>query len=232
VLNAKENGMSRFIELFRVSPFEPLREHMAKVMECVDHVQPMFEAVRDEDYDRLESLTKEVFKTEHQADLIKDEIRQTIPKTFFLPVYRGDMLGYLKLQDDMADSVEDVAFLLTIKKLTLPPAIQDEAFGYVAKVLDVCRKAYAVSEYLKTIVDSGFAAQEVSQACDMVAAVEKGEWKADREQYKLAKALFALDDELKATDILLWFKTFGEMGTLANAAEKTADRIRRMLTSH
>ena len=72
-------------KMFKQSPFEPLGRHMAKAMECVRMVPPMFAAVRDRKYDELEALTKTVFKTEHQADIIKDEIRQTIPKTFSCP---------------------------------------------------------------------------------------------------------------------------------------------------
>ncbi|MHC4091785.1 MAG: DUF47 family protein, partial [Planctomycetota bacterium] len=59
--------------------------------------------------------------------------------------------------------------------------------------------------------------------------VEKAEWEADRKQYELSQALFALEDKLAATDIFLWFRIFGELGALANHAEKTADRVRRML---
>jgi predicted phosphate transport protein (TIGR00153 family) len=224
--------MSKFIEQFRASPFAPLREHLEKVMECVGHLQPMFEAVRSGDTDQLEALTRQVFKVEHEADVIKDEIRQTIPKTFFLPVYRGDLLGYLKLQDDMADAVEDVAYLLTIKRLSLPEGLQEGTFAYLAKVLEVCRRTYDLSEHLRTVVDGGFAASEVQRACDLVAEIERAEWESDRLQYKLSQVLFSLEDQIAATDIMLWFKTFGEVGNLANAAEKTADRIRRMLTAH
>ena len=224
--------MSKFVEMFRHSPFEPLREHMDKVMECVGYLRPMLEATRDGDHEKLEKLTKDVFRVEHEADIIKDEIRQTIPKTFFLPVYRGDLLGYLALQDDMADAVEDVAVLLTIKKLTLPSALVDETTGYVSDVLACCEKVSELSRFLGSVVDTGFGAAEVDRALEQVAAVERSEWEADRTQYKLSQSLFALEDELKPTDILLWFKVFGEMGQLANAAEKTANRIRRMLTAH
>jgi len=63
----------------------------------------------------------------------------------------------------------------------------------------------------------------------MVATTEKAEWEADRKQYELSKALFALEEELLATDIFLWFRVFGLLGELANHAEKAADRVRRML---
>ena len=120
--------MSMIRDLFKDSPFEPLRYHMKSVMECVVFVRPMFEAVRDVQFDVLQDLAKKVFKAEHRADIIKDDIRGTIPKRFFLPVYRGDLLGYVKLQDDMADSVEDLAVLLTIKQLPLPKGLVELTF--------------------------------------------------------------------------------------------------------
>ncbi len=223
--------MSLIKDLFRESPFEPLRYHMKAVMECVSFVRPMFEAVRDGRYDELEKLTKKVFKVEHQADIIKDDIRQTIPKRFFLPVYRGDLLGYVKLQDDMADSVEDIAVLLTIKQLSLLAPLVDPTFEYLAKVEDVCRRTHEIADYLPTLVAGDLVGEEAERALSMIAAVEKAEWEADRLQYTLSQKLFAHEDEMKPTDILLWFRVFGELGQLANFAEKTCDRLRRMLSS-
>lgn len=223
--------MSLIKNLFKESPFEPLRHHMATVMECVTHVGPMFEAVRDERYEELQTIAEKVFKIEHKADIIKDDIRTAIPKRFFLPVYRGDLLGYLKLQDDMADSVEDVAALLTIKHLALPAELVDATFEYIAKVDDVCQQTLTIADYLPTLVESDMGGSEVEHALALVASVEKKEWEADRLQYKLAKMLFALDDKIKATDLFLWFRIFGELGQLANFAEKTGDRLRRMLSN-
>ena len=104
--------------------------------------------------ERLQELAKKIFKAEHEADVIKDEIRRSIPKRFFLPVYRGDLLGYLKLQDDMADTVEDLAVLLTLKNIALPSALHDEVFAFVDKVLEVCRKTKEIAEFLPTLVDA------------------------------------------------------------------------------
>ena len=218
-------------DLFRESPFEPLRYHMKSVMECVGFVRPMFEAVRDEQFDKLQKLAEKIFKVEHEADLIKDDIRQTVPKRFFLPVYRGDLLGYVKLQDDMADSVEDLAVLLTLKNLKLPGPLVEPTFDTVGKVEEVCNGARALADYLPALVDGDMAGAEAEHALSMVAAVEKMEWEADRLQYKLSKKLFALEDDMRPTDLFLWFRVFGELGQLANFAEKTGDRLRRMLAS-
>ena len=223
--------MSLIRDLFKESPFEPLRHHMATVMDCVAFMKPMFEAVRDEQHDELKSLAEKVFKAEHKADIIKDDIRQTIPKRFFLPVYRGDLLGYLKLQDDMADAVEDVAALLTIKDLLLPAPLVDVTFEYIDKVDEVCKRSLAIADYLPTLVESDMGGAEAEHALGLVSAVEKGEWQADRLQYKLSQMLFALDDEMKPTDLILWFRIYGEVGQVANHAEKTGERLRRMLSN-
>ncbi len=218
-------------DLFRESPFEPLRFHMKTVMECVAFVRPMFEAVRDRRYDDLQALAKKVFKMEHQADIIKDDIRRTIPKRFFLPVYRGDLLGYLKLQDDMADAAEDVAVLLTIKNLALPQPLVEPTFEYVAKVESVCEQTRGLADYLPTLVEGDMAGSEMEHALSLIADVDKAEWEADRLQYTLSQKLFALEDDMKPTDIMLWFRIFGELGQLANFADKSGDRLRRMLSS-
>ena len=143
--------MSKF-DRFEEAPFGPLGEHMARIKECVTLVEPMFKYLREKDYEGLENISKQVFKAEHKADLIKNKIRDKIPKTFYLPIYRGDLLSYLKLQDDMADSAEDLAFLLMIKKLALPEALADDVLKYVRMVLDVCEFLFQCTDQLKDIV--------------------------------------------------------------------------------
>lgn len=222
--------MASVEELFNTSPFEPLLHHLQKVKECVALVRPMLETVRDGAYDKLATLTEQVFKTEHQADIIKDEIRQVIPRSFFLPVYRGDLLGYLKLQDNMADSVEDIAFLLTLKQLKLPEKLSEELFSFADTVLRVCERAYEMNTHIRDLVAKGFHADQAVGVFDMIRSVEKGEWEADKAQYALSKSLFAMEDDLKPSDLMLWWRVFLELGQLANHAEKTADRLRRMLS--
>jgi hypothetical protein len=214
----------------KVSPFEPLGQHMQLVRACVNHVMPMFECVRGGDYDQLKRLTEDVFKAEHEADKVKNRIRETIPKTFALPVYRGDLLAYLHVQDDLADSAENLAVLLTIKKLAMPPQLADDVMAYVRGALDVCDRLYAAAEHLSELAEHDFGGPGAQGVLQRIAEAEHAEWEADKMQYRLAQKLFALEDELRATDILLWSDVFKELGALANHADKTAERLRRMLS--
>ena len=211
------------------SPFKHLAAHMTHVRTCVDLVLPMFECVRAGDYDRLKQLTEEVFRAEHEADKVKTEIRRTIPKVFALPVYRGDLLAFVHVQDELADIAEDLAVQLTIKQLVLPAALADSVLGYVRQVVRVCEKLYNALALLKDVVEADFTGPRGEQVMALVGEAEHEEWVADKLQYKLAQKLFALEDEMKATDIFLWSHIFQNLGALANHADKTAERLRRML---
>jgi len=214
---------------FQESPFGPLTEHMAKVKECVVLVKPMFECVRRQDFGALKQLGSQVFKLEHEADQLKTDIRRRIPHNFYLPIYRGDLLAYLKLQDDVADSVEDIAVGLTIKNLLLPPAIAGDVQEYVGRVVNVCELLFQCSDQLAGLVEADFGGDRVDEILELVARAEHAEWEADKAEYRVAQKLFALEDELRASDMILWSNVFRELGRLANHADKTAERLRRML---
>ncbi len=211
------------------SPFEPLAEHMKHVRTCVDLVLPMFEAIRAGDYEKLKLITGGVFKAEHMADKVKNEIRKTIPTRFALPVYRGDLLAFLHVQDDMGDTAEDLAVQLTIKNLEMPASLADDILAYVRQVLEVCQRLYAALDLLKDMGERDFSGAPGERVMALIAEAEHEEWVADKQQYRLAQRLFALEDQIRPTDIFLWSGIFQNLGALANHADKTAERLRRML---
>ena len=216
-------------KLFRESAFGPLGLHMIEVKACVALVRPMFEAVRAQDHGKLKELAGQTFRKEHDADIIKNQIRQALPKTFNLPVYRGDLLAYLSLQDDIADSVEDLAVVLTLKKMTIPPPLVEGLTAYVAKVLETCDYVFRCSDQLRDLKEHDFGTKRGKDILELVAKSEHAEWEADKQAYALSQHLFLLEDEVRATDIFLWSKVFQQLGKLANHADKTAERLRRML---
>ncbi len=215
---------------FAEAPFRPLGAHMAKVKECVALVIPMFEEVLAGDWDALATRTQTIFKVEHQADQIKTEIRTAMPRAFALPIFRGDLLAYLKLQDDMADTVEDLGVVVTLKNLSLPESLVEDVRGYVAKVVEVCELLFQCTDQLGDLKESDFQGNVGRAITELVAKAEHAEWEADKAEYAVSKKLFAADDEIKPTDIYLWSKVFMELGKLANHADKTAERLRQMLS--
>lgn len=220
--------MTQF-ENFAESPFEPLGRHMEKVKECVALVEPMFESLLAEKWDELEERAQKIFKIEHQADTIKNAIREAMPRSFSLPIFRGDLLAYLKLQDDIADTAEDIGVVLSLKNLPLPAQLVEDLRTYVVKVLEVCGHVFRCTDLLADLQEVDFAGAKGQQILDLIGKAEHAEWEADKLEFALSRKLFSLDDEMRATDIFLWSKVFQELGKLANHADKTAERLRRML---
>ncbi len=217
-------------DLFKKSPFGPLHEHMIKVRECVGLLRPLFEAVLDEhDNKKIKALAKKISKVEHEADEIKNRIRQSLPGNIFLPVNREDLLAYLKVQDDIADSIEDVSVLLTMKVFSVPEELREAIFVFVDKVVEVFHYCEEAEEEFERTVSSGFGEAERRKVLEYVQRAEHAEWEADNAQNAAARKLFALEAELSPSDVFLLFKTFGELGHVANHAEKTGDRLRQLL---
>lgn len=220
--------MSSF-ENFAEAPFGPLGDHMSKVKECVALVEPMFESALAKNWDQLESESQQVFKLEHQADRVKNDIRSAMPRSFALPIFRGDLLAYLKLQDAIADTAEDIGVVLTLKRLDIPTDLVEPLRSYVKKVIEVCQYLFQCTDLLINLREADLNKGRGEQIMDLAAKAEHAEWEADKEEYALSKQLFAKEDEMKPMDIFLWSKVFMELGKLANHADKSAERLRRML---
>lgn len=221
--------MSIIIKLFGKSPFEALFQHMLKVKECVDLIKPLVEAFLDGETEKLDGFAKKIFKAEHEADLVKKEIRNRLPKSIFLPVARGDILRFLKEQDNIADSAEDLAALMTMRKMTVPDSLKKELKILVDKVIETYELAMKVSSEIKLLAETAFGGAEAHKVMDMIEEIKVKEWEADIAQMNAAKKIFAMEKELGPVSVMMWTHILRELGTLANHAENTGDQLATML---
>lgn len=221
--------MTIISKLFGKSPFEPLYQHMLKVKDCVDLVDPMVAAFIQGDREEVKKYSKKIFKAEHEADLLKKEIRNQLHKSLFMPVDRDDLLRFLKEQDNIADSAEDLAALMTIRETRVPQEIQDELKELVNKVLETYKKAMAVSSEIKVLAETSFGGVKAHKVTELIEEVKQKEWEADKAQMNAAKKMFSIEKKLDPVSVMMWMNIFKELGTLANHAENSSDQMRTML---
>lgn len=107
--------MLTIARLFGKSPFAPLQTHMNKVGSCIEKLKKMFDVLAKMDIDKVEKLAAELSSLEHEADLTKNDIRNHLPKSLFIPIDRGQFLEILSIQDSIADKAEDIGILLTLR---------------------------------------------------------------------------------------------------------------------
>ena len=91
--------MLNIARLFGKSPFAPLQTHMKKVAHCVEKLSQMFANLGKKDVEKIAKAAHEISRLEHEADLAKNDIRNHLPRSIFLPIDRAQFLDILSIQD-------------------------------------------------------------------------------------------------------------------------------------
>ena len=222
--------MRTILSMFAKSPFKPLVSHIDKVNECVDQIIPLFDALQSQDYNKVETISEHISKVEHKADKIKDDIRQHLPQSIFLPVDKRDFMHLLSAQDDIADAVEDLAVLMRIKHISLPEELNEPLGDLVRHVVDTANEACSMIRELEDLLEASFGGAEAEKVEKMAADLGTSEWEADKKQFLLAQKLFSLGDKLGAADLLLLNELIKKLGAVADQSEKIGKTLRIFLS--
>ena len=160
--------MVNIASIFAKSPFKPLRDHMDKVVESVIPLNDFFEALFQQDYSKLEKIQQQVIQAENEADSIKNEVRNNLPRNIFMPINRRDLLEMLDMQDSIADVAQDIVILLNIRKMKLPEELSQDVIQFVKKSQDVCYLARGLNQEFEDVIESGFGRLEIKKLLEMI----------------------------------------------------------------
>ena len=221
--------MSLIKELFGQSPFGPLVEHTKKVHECVKLIEPLTQALLDGNQEEVHRLQDEVSRIEYEADLIKHEIREQLPRRYFLPVGRDELENFLRCQDKIADSVEDFAVVLFIRKTEIHPDLKDDFLEFVGQIVKVSNTLTAAAVELQILAETAFGGAGATSVLEQIAGLGEQEWNADRMQRRLCRKIYSLESDLDPVTILFYDKMLHTLSCVANEAENTGDLLRAMI---
>lgn len=221
--------LNTILNLFGRSPFAPLQSHMEKVVTCVHMLPQLFDSIKQQDYSSVEKIAEKISHIEHEADITKNDIRNHLPKTLFLPIDRSHLLDMLSLQDSIADAAEDIAVLVTFKQLTLPDSFRDDFNAFLNKNIEALDAAYAIIKELHELLETSFGGIEAQKVRAMVDDVAYKEHEVDLVQRKLLKRLFQADKEMSYSTFDLWQRIFQSLASISNLSENLANRVRMTL---
>ena len=216
-------------ELFSKSPFAPLVEHTKKVHECVEMLKPLMEALVNEDYDEIRRLQDKISRLEYEADTIKHNVREHLPRRYFMPVERVDLEGFISCQDNIADKAEDFAVILTLRKTKLHPEVMDKFFDFLDQIFQVTGTLLGAAVELNNLAEASFSGAEAKHVLSILHGLNEEEWKADRLARSLSKDVYALEKQLDPITIIFYEKMILTLGSVANEAENAGDKLRSMI---
>lgn len=216
-------------DLFGKSPFGPLVEHAKKVHQCVEILYPLMEALAHENHVEIHRLQDKVSKLEYEADQLKHEIREQLPRRFLLPVDKALLDKYLRCQDAIADKVEDFAIILLIRKTKMHPSLIDRFFGLVEQIFQVTGSLLTAAIEFQNLAEVSFTGAEARKVMELIGSLGEEEWKADRLARKLSIEIYKLEKELDPITIFFYEKMLLTLSAIANEAENAGDIMRLML---
>lgn len=220
---------SMISSLFGQSPIKPLQNHMHAAHLCVTQLIPFFEAVLENDWDRVGQLQKEISDLENKADELKRDLRIQLPNSLLMPVSRRDLLEVLTMQDKIANKAKDIAGLITGRKMAFPAAVSDTLKQFVQRSIDASQQACKAIDEFDELVETGFRGKELEVVESMINKLDDIEGDTDRIQIQIRAEIYQLEKELAPVDVIFMYKIIDWIGELADRAQRVGSRLELML---
>lgn len=215
--------------IFGSSPVRPLQSHMEKVVACVAQLVPFIEAVISKDPQACKQQQQRIVELEQEADDLKKELRQQLPKGLLLPVSRRDLLEVLTMQDRVANKTKDIAGLMLGRKMQLPDEISQPYLDFVKRCIDANLQAQKAINELDELVETGFKGVERTLVVSMIDELDQIESDTDRMQVEIRAKLFAVEQNYPPIDMVFLYKIIEWTGDLADLAQRVGSRLQLML---
>ena len=217
------------VNLFGTSPVRPLQMHMAKVVECVSQLEPLFVAVLASDTTAVNEVQERIATLENEADDLKHDLRLHLPRSLFLPVERRDLLEVLTMQDNIANRAKDIAGLIRGRQMTLPADIGPLFKEFVKRGIDACLQAQKTVNELDELVETGFRGAEVELVQNLINELDRIETDTDKIQVEVRAKVFAIERELPPIDAMFLYRIIDWTGDIGDRAQRVGSRLQLML---
>ena len=213
----------------RKSPFDQLLEHMRKVKSGVDLLNVGLETYYIGEYKGFSTIAKKVSDIEHEADVIKGNLRNHLPSSLFMPVDKGKFLWALREQDKILDHAENLVIMLDMRHTKIPKKLQPlfiEHAKLVQKTVEAMEEAVCS---IRDLIQTSFVQHKREKTKELIFKVHDCEYKADKKKYELTKEIYAIEKKLDPMDVYHLLKIADWVDDIADHAENVADWLRSMI---
>ncbi len=212
--------MRTIARLFGKSPFAPLQTHMNKVTHCLEKLTQIIASPS-------QKLVDELCRLEHEADITKNDIRNHLPNSVFMPIDRSQFLEILSLQDKIADQAEEIGITFTLKPLssTFLPFLAE----FYQKNLETFISVEKIIREIDQLIESSFGGIEAEKVKTMVEQTARKEGESQILERALRQKICSSADNWSPPEFYIWMKLIDQIGNLSVLSEKLANRVRMVL---
>jgi len=221
--------MRRIGGVFGRNPFSPLYEHLCKAADCLRLTADMMAAFVSAEFERADKLAEEVHQSEGAADLVKNEIKRSLPVSFLRAAARTEILIALEEQDDMADACRDVATFVSMRASAFPPKVCERLKELTDAVSGAFNALEDFSRRLSARRGTPVNRRELRALNDMLDALHEREFEVCKARERVLKTLFRHEADIDPVTIVIGIELAKELAEVAHAAENAGDSLRRLI---
>jgi predicted phosphate transport protein (TIGR00153 family) len=142
---------------------------------------------------------------------------------------KQDFLDYLKEQDNVADSFEDAALSLTMRRTKIPEDIKKDILDLSFKVIDTVNLLPLAVKSLNELLETSFAKKGESRIDEYLNLLNEKEQLTDELELKLRRHMHEIEDEFTHGEFYHVMRTVMHIARIADHAENCGDRMRLMI---
>ena len=219
------------LKIFAKSPIKPMQQHMDLVDECVNYLLPFFEKALHCDWLAVNLDYEKIILLENKANSLKKEIRLYLLTRLLLPIDRGDFIGILKSQAQIANTAKRLSNLVYYRKMQFPEQIAKSLLNFVQLGLDATKLAHNAIAELDQLVETGFSGNEAELVESMIVELDNLEKNTDDIQNNLRQELFLIENNLKPIDVIFLYRVIDWIAELADKAQQVGHKLEPLLTT-
>ena len=181
----------------------------------------------EQDCEEFDQLTEDVAMLESQADALKRNLRNHLPRGIFMPMDKFIFLDCLREQDHVLDDVEEALYWLSFKPMAgIPEELVGDFLHLIDAVIPAIEKLPEMSEqamaYFKNSTE-----ENRNKLKSMIRDVYQAEKEADHLEHELKKNAFTLlEDPVEIYHVVRLVEIVGE---ICDHAQNASDRVRTMI---
>ncbi|MGQ9601378.1 MAG: DUF47 domain-containing protein [Candidatus Bipolaricaulia bacterium] len=212
--------------VYQYPALDLLVQHAEKVCATVEELAQTVEDYLDGR--PVGERSERVAQLEHEADLLKSQVRATLPRSdSFMPVNRSDLLEFIWQQDEIADVAQDAAGLLPLMELELPVELAEKWREFPQALREGVKIYRQMASSLKGLLERGFRREAVSQAIELLDEVNLLEHRVDMLEKDLITMIYR-QDELDGFAKYHLIQVLLKLGDVLDHMENAGGRIRIM----
>lgn len=219
-----------FLGMLAESPFTGLQEHMKVGDESVSRLSDFLIAATEKDWTSAQEYRNAIIDLENQADDIKNNIRNNLPKSLFMSVSRQDLLDLVMTMDGIPNAAKDISGIMIGRKMEIPSQINEQFIDCSKAAIKAANQACEAVRKVDEMQKSGFGSNDAAALSELVAHLEQIERENDELEIALRNKLFQFEKEYDPVNVMFLYNIINKIGSLADISQTVGHLLVRLVS--